>query len=215
VPDWTIARIADALREHVPAPVGKYRYFSVLIPLVEQDGELHVLYEIRADELHVQPGEVSFPGGGIEAGESPRDAAARETVEELCVPETAVTVFAALNYIVTYSNFTLYSFLGTIDADALRRSAASKAEVKETFLVPLNWLLQNEPEVYVNRVVPEIAPDMPLEKLRKWGGETWRVGESTVPVYTWADARTGEERVIWGMTARLTQEFVRLLREKT
>jgi 8-oxo-dGTP pyrophosphatase MutT (NUDIX family) len=209
---WTVDRIAQAVCGHVPAPVGNYRYFSVLIPLVEQNGEPHILYEIRADELAVQPGEVSFPGGSIEAGESPGEAAVRETVEELLVPETAVTVLAELDYIVTYSNFTLYSFLGTIDAEALRQSAASKAEVKETFLVPLEWLLQNEPEVYVNRVVPEIAPGMPIEKLRKWGGETWRSGESTVPIYAWTDPRTREERVIWGMTARLTQEFVRLLR---
>ncbi|MDR1796952.1 MAG: CoA pyrophosphatase [Clostridiales Family XIII bacterium] len=210
----TISDIAEGLRGHRPEPVGRYRFFSVLLPLVEKGGELCVLYEVRAEDMDVQPGEVSFPGGAIEAGETAQDAAVRETVEELCVPEGSVRVLQELNYLVTYSNFTLYCFLGTIDAAALAAATPSAAEVKETFLVPLSWLLAHEPETYVNRVVPKPAEDLPVRKLSKDGDYPWRTGKSTVMIYTWPDPGTGEERVIWGLTARLTQDFVRLLKQR-
>ncbi|MDR3305533.1 MAG: CoA pyrophosphatase [Clostridiales Family XIII bacterium] len=210
-----IQAISGAIRGHVPEPVGHYRYYSVLIPLVEKNGELHILYEVRAKGLDVQPGEVSFPGGRIEPGESARDAAVRETVEELGVAESAVQVIGELNYLVTYSNFTLYSFLGTIEAGALKTARPNAVEVGETFLVPLSFFLENEPEIYVNRVTPEIAPDLPVEKLSKSGEYAWRTGESTVLIYIYAEPDSGEERVIWGMTAALTRDFIRLLRVNT
>ena len=63
--------VKNIARNHIPAPVGAWQYYSVLLPLVEKDGGLHVLYELRSPALKVQPGEVSFPGGRIERGESP------------------------------------------------------------------------------------------------------------------------------------------------
>ncbi|MDR1815372.1 MAG: CoA pyrophosphatase [Clostridiales Family XIII bacterium] len=207
-----IDEIETIVRGHAPAPVGDYRYYAVLLPLVEKEGELFVLYEVRADDLAVQPGEISFPGGAVEAGETPEAAAVRETCEELCVPDSAVRVLHELNYLITYSGFTLYSFLGVLDADALSAARPSAAEVKETFLVPLAWLLEHEPDVYENRVVPEPTPDLPVEKLFPGGVYKWRTGRSTVMVYTWPDAEAGTERVIWGMTAALTRDFITLLK---
>ena len=180
---------------------------------MEKGGELHVLYEMRAAMLDVQPGEASFPGGGIEDGETPAEAALRETVEELGVSRDAVEIIGELDYLASYSCITLYCFLGVIDATALEQATVNPAEVEEYFLVPLAWLLENEPEVFVNRVVSEPAPGLPIEKLAPQGGYKWREGTSPVPIYTWVDPKTGKERVIWGMTGRLTEAFVGLIRE--
>ena len=41
--------------------------FAVLVPLIEKDGEFHILFEVRSPKLKSQPGEVCFPGGAVEA----------------------------------------------------------------------------------------------------------------------------------------------------
>ena len=60
--------------------------YSVLVPLVEREGGLSLLYEVRAGSLRRQPGEVCFPGGRLEGAESPEECALRETWEELGIP---------------------------------------------------------------------------------------------------------------------------------
>jgi 8-oxo-dGTP pyrophosphatase MutT (NUDIX family) len=207
----SIDTIENVVRGHVPKPIGRYRYYSVLLPLVNLDGVLHLLYEVRSDELKKQPGEIAFPGGKMEAGETPERTAVRETCEELCVPESAVRLIAQLDYIVSYSNFTMYSCLGEIDAAAIA-AEPNRAEVKDTFLVPLSFFLSGEPEVYVNRVAPVISEGFPLGKIHFKDGYSWREGRATVPIYTWCDPGSGEERVIWGLTAQLTHHFIEMVR---
>jgi 8-oxo-dGTP pyrophosphatase MutT (NUDIX family) len=206
-----IGDIEAKVRGHIPRPIGRYGYSSVLIPLVEKGGTLYLLYEVRSEALKKQPGEIAFPGGKMEKGETPEQTAVRETCEELLVPESAVRLITQLDYIVSYSNFTMYSCLGEIQADALE-AEPSKEEVKETFLAPLSFFIENDPEVYVNRVVPEVADGFPLEKVRSREGYAWREGKATVPLYTWPDPDAGVDRVIWGLTAVLTHRFIELLR---
>ena len=58
--------------------------YAVLIPLVQVDGEWHVLFEVRSLTMRKQPGDISFPGGRIDPTDaSPMEAAIRETHEEL------------------------------------------------------------------------------------------------------------------------------------
>ena len=57
---------------------------AVLVPLVARDSGITVLFTKRTDHLHHHPGQISFPGGRVEAhDESPVVAALRETTEEI------------------------------------------------------------------------------------------------------------------------------------
>ena len=203
--------IIAALHGYAPRPISTNRDFSVLIPLVEKNGVPHILFEVRADELDVQPGEISFPGGAIEEGETKQEAAVRETVEELGVVQSDINVLAELNYLVTYSNLTVYCFLGSIPCRAIETSTINRAEVKETFMVPLSFFLETEPVRYINRIIIEPDPGMPYEKISPSGEYAWHTGTNNVFIYTWSEPNTGKERIIWGMTAKLIYDFMQLI----
>ncbi|HHC08217.1 MAG TPA: CoA pyrophosphatase, partial [Actinobacteria bacterium] len=59
---------------------------AVLVPLYEADGGVRVILTRRPDEMRTHPGDVVFPGGRIEPGETPLDTALRETTEEIGLP---------------------------------------------------------------------------------------------------------------------------------
>ena len=67
---------------HTPKLQDVNREYAVLVPLAQRPEGLCLLYEVRADTLGRQPGEVCFPGGRMEAGEDPVACALRETWEE-------------------------------------------------------------------------------------------------------------------------------------
>ncbi|MEL7655014.1 MAG: CoA pyrophosphatase [Bacillota bacterium] len=204
----TIKDFEDTFQNREPKSLGTYQYYSVLVPLVEKDGELHVLYEVRAENLRKQPGEVCFPGGRIEDGESAEECAIRETVEELNIEPKDIKIIAQMDFLHTYSNFTLYSVLGTIDYDAISKVSVNPDEVKEIFLVPVSFLAENEPEIYYFDVLPNIGPDFPYERINLKDGYNWRKGKSMVPIYRYGD------RVIWGLTARITNHLMDLVTGK-
>lgn len=204
----SLANIEALVGQRTPRVMGTYRYYSVLVPLVEKDGELHLLYEVRSETLKKQPGEVCFPGGRMEADETARECAVRETVEEIGVPMESIRLLGELDYMYTYSNFTMYSFVGTINDTAVDDMIINRDEVKETFLVPLSYLMETEPECYYFDVIPNVGDDFPYEKINAETGYNWRKGKSVVPIYHYQD------RVIWGLTARITKHLVDLLKEQ-
>ncbi len=204
----TIKDFEDTFLGREPKSLGVYQYYAVLVPLVEKDGELHILYEVRAESLKKQPGEVCFPGGRIENDEPAEECAVRETSEELNVKKSDVRVIAQMDFLHTYSNFTLYSLLGVIDYEVVSRAEVNPDEVKEIFLVPVSFFAENEPEMYYFDVLPNIGPDFPYEKINLKDGYNWRKGRSTVPIYRYGD------RVIWGLTARITNHLMDLVTGK-
>ncbi|MDR3295557.1 MAG: CoA pyrophosphatase [Clostridiales Family XIII bacterium] len=201
----TITDFRKAIENRMPRPIGAHKYFSVLAPLVVRGGELHFLFELRSENLRRQPGEVSFPGGKVERGESPRECAIRETSEELGIPQAHIEVLGELDYIPAYSD-TLYSFLGVLP-DADYEKTMNRDEVREIFLAPAAFFMENEPEVYSFDVRPKVDEDFPYGKIRQAQGYKWRSSTMTVPIYSFGD------KVIWGMTARITWNLVRILKE--
>lgn len=201
----TIKDFEDTFQRREPKSLGFYQYYSVLVPLVEKDGELHILYEVRAESMKRQPGEVCFPGGRVENDESAEECAVRETSEELNIRKEDVRIIAQMDFLHTYSNFTLYSLLGIIDYEVYSGIQVNPDEVKEVFLVPVSFFAENEPEIYNFDVLPNIGPDFPYEKINLSNGYNWRKGKSTVPIYRYGD------RVIWGLTARITNHLINLV----
>ena len=72
-------------------------HFAVLVPVVEKEGELFILLEVRSQRVGRQPGEVCFPGGRFEPGETAAECALRETYEELGIPAECICVIAFVN----------------------------------------------------------------------------------------------------------------------
>ena len=200
-----IQHIEENMKGRVPVPIGKYSFFSVLAPLVEIKGELHVLYEVRSDNLTKQPGEVCFPGGSMEPGETPEQCAVRETCEELGIQPDAIRILGQLDTLYAYSNFTMYAFIGIIDGEKLARSIPNEDEVKEIFFVPLQEILEQEPYIYTMDVIPDIREDFPYEKVNFDDGYNWRKGRSEIPIYLYSDW------VIWGLTGRITMNMAQIV----
>jgi 8-oxo-dGTP pyrophosphatase MutT (NUDIX family) len=204
--DLTINDIENIFQDRAVGAEGKYNFFSVLVPIVEKKDGLYILYEVRARHMVRQPGEICFPGGEMEPGEDEKQCAVRETREEIGIPEDRIRVVAQLDTLYSHSNFTMYAYLGIIEEEALEDMKLNPDEVDEVFLVPLEELLDAEPEVYDLDVVPQVADDFPYDKVS--GGQTyrWRKGKATVPIYEVSD------RVIWGLTGRITKGFIEAIK---
>lgn len=61
-----------------PGAIGQRKDCAVLIPLVERADGLHFLFEQRSAQMKTQPGDVCFPGGRMEKGETPVACALRK-----------------------------------------------------------------------------------------------------------------------------------------
>jgi 8-oxo-dGTP pyrophosphatase MutT (NUDIX family) len=201
----TLRDFREAFAGRTPKPIGEHRYYSVLVPLVERDGVLHLLYQLRADTLRRQPGEVGFPGGTIEAGETPLACAIRETVEELGISRESIDVIGELDCIRSRGDFTMYAFLAAVaDADFTR--TYNRAEVQEVFLVPVSFFLENEPEIHRYELAPKVGADFPYDRIQPKGAYKWRTGSEIVPIYNYGD------RSIWGLTGRITLHLFNALK---
>lgn len=203
--DLKISDIERAFRGREPGTIGDYSCYSVLVPLVKKDGGLNLLFELRSAGLKRQPGEVCFPGGKIEAGEDAEGCAVRETAEELGIGRGGIRVISQLDALHTYSNFTLYSFLGEIDYEILQNAKINPDEVASVFYVPLAEFAENEPFTYKMEILPVIGEDFPYEMINFSEGYNWRKGSSEVPIYRFGD------KIIWGLTARIVHNFVKVL----
>ena len=184
-----------------------FKFFSVLVPVVEKEGKLYLLYERRARDMKRQPGEICFPGGELEQDETTKECALRETWEEIGIPQESIRVVSQLDTIYTYSNFAMYCYLGIVDAKALDHMVLNPGEVEEAFLVELDWLLTHEPEIYWTDVIPEPPEGFPYEKVTGGMPSSWRKGKAPVPVYEEYDGN-----VIWGLTARITKRFTDVIK---
>ena len=183
--------------------------FGVLVPLVEREDGLHVLYEVRALTLRRQPGEVCFPGGKIEGEETPEECALRETWEELGIPASAIQVLGRLDFIAHRANFIMYPILALVDREAAEHMTLNRREVDHTFLVPLSHLLTTQPLEYDYKLIPETGEGFPYELVGIPRDYRWQAGGENVPVYPW------EGHAIWGMTGRITRHLARLIQRLT
>ena len=169
------------------AVVKEHRFYSVLIPLVEREGKMHVLLEKRA--AHMQA------------------AALRECNEEIGVPVSEIKLLAQGDTLYGQADFTIYSFIAEISEASYERIKIEKDEVEELYLIPLSYFVENDPEFYKEKYETNIR-EFPYDKVGIPLDYEWRRGTMRIPIYEY------DGIVIWGITAQFINRLSTKLREE-
>jgi 8-oxo-dGTP pyrophosphatase MutT (NUDIX family) len=156
---------------------------AVLVPLVFQDDEWHVLFTRRTDRLESHKGQVSFPGGACDEGETtPEQTALREAEEEIGIRPADVQVLGRLNRMVTISSFRVSPIVGVIPFPYAFKVA--NVEVARVFTIPLLWLANRN---------------------NYWEFSFGNSDRSLIAYHPY------DGELLWGATARMTVNFLKTL----
>ena len=109
---------------------------AVLVGVQDAPGGARILLTKRSSRLRHHPGQIAFPGGKLEAGETPEAAALREAAEEVGLPGAAIA--GRLPSHETVTGFTVTPVLARIDPFD---PVPEPGEVEEAFTVPAAHLL--------------------------------------------------------------------------
>ncbi|MGH9044444.1 MAG: NUDIX hydrolase [Acidimicrobiales bacterium] len=169
----------------VMEPTSGLKAAAVLVALFEADGEARVVLTRRSAELRSHTGEVSLPGGALDPGEAPAQAALREAAEEVGLDPGPVALVGCL---------------------APRLTARGTTQV-----LPVIATLGRRPELSPNASEVARIFDVSFSQLVADGvfaqskeGLAWPPGSPrSAPV--WCFALDGE--VVWGLTARILYEL--------
>ena len=166
---------------------GSLKPAGVLIPIMDRDGELTVLFTQRSADLTHHPGQVSFPGGSMEAhDEDLRATALRETHEEVGIAPQQVSVIGYLGPTPTITGYAVTPTIGIVKPSS--ELIIDSMEVEYAFEVPLEFLLEEGSLQHTQR---------------EFGGHK-------VPVVEFRY----EGRQIWGATAHILRVFRKLVIKK-
>ena len=184
-PIWTPEMRSDA---RLFDPAVKPRAASVLVPLVVRDSGVHVLLTQRTAHLTDHAGQISFPGGRVEASDADAVATAlRESEEEIGLPHEVVDVLGRLPEYRTVTGYRVTPVVALIERPfALRLDTF---EVSEAFEVPLAFLMDpanHERRLYRYAEIARTFYAMPYQDARRY--------------------------FIWGATAAMLRNFYHFLR---
>ena len=191
------ANLAGFARERLAGP--ELRAAAVALALVPGDGgEPCFVLTRRAPRLRSHGGQWALPGGRLDAGESPEQAALRELSEEVGLAVPATSVLGCLDDYATRSGYVITPVVVWGDSAAL---APNPQEVSAVYRVPLVEL--DRPDVPRLRAIPESdrpvisipllgtfihAPTaavlFQLREVAVWGRPT-RVSQFEQPVFAW------------------------------
>jgi 8-oxo-dGTP pyrophosphatase MutT (NUDIX family) len=133
-PGWNHAELVELLGD---GPLNKA---AVLVALIDRGDTIDVLFTRRHDDLAQHAGQVSFPGGRIDASDASALAAAlRETHEEISVDAALVRPFGYLDAFETISSYIVTPVVAWLDP--AYRVTPNPREVAEVFEVPLAFFL--------------------------------------------------------------------------
>ena len=156
---------------------------AVLIPLVWQDEEWHLLFTRRTDTVESHKGQVSFPGGACDEGETtPEQTALREAEEEIGLNPDEIRVLGRLTNLITITYFRVTPVVGVIKWPAVFR--VGEHEVARVFTIPLAWL---------------------ANPANRWQFERRDTTRSLIAYHPY------DGELLWGATARMTVDFLKAL----
>lgn len=163
---------------------GEIKEAAVLVPLYVRDRQLFVLFTKRTETVEHHKGQISFPGGVKENGDSTLwHTAIRETEEEVGIPADQAKLLGVLPKVVTVTGFEVSPFVGAIPYPVEFKPAAG--EVEAVLEIPVTYLI--DPKVVEYRNV-------------KWKG---RNVETLVYNYS--------GHAIWGATAHILADLLEVL----
>jgi len=156
---------------------------AVLVPLVWQDDEWHLLFTRRTERVESHKGQVSFPGGACDEGESaPEETALREAKEEVGIQPRAVRVLGRLANMITITGFHITPVVGVIPWPTV--FLVGQHEVERVFTIPLMWL---------------------ADKRNRWEFSTPGRNRTLIAYHPY------DGELLWGATARITVDFIKVL----
>ena len=166
------------LNPTIALPLDGLQRAAVLVPMIERADGLTVLFTQRADQLRRHAGQIAFPGGGCEAGETAVTAALREAHEEVDLDPALVRIAGLATPYRTLTGYHITPVVGFVDPAA--RFKANAGEVADVFEVPFAFLM--DPANHERRY-----RDQPPGPPRWHWAITWR------------------GRLIWGATAGMVR----------
>lgn len=198
--------IQKIIQHYDAQALGVQRGYAVLLPLIKREGEWHVLYEVRSQHIS-QPGDTSFPGGRIEPGEAPKEAAIRETMEELNIKQENIKVYGEIDYIIA-ANRIIYCYVGEVTGIDFE-DIYPNIEVERLFTIPLNHLLENGPTLYQLKFEhkDDESKSFPFHLINKGTNYPFNEIRQKIPFYHIPD------EVLWGFTANLTDRFIQIIKD--
>jgi 8-oxo-dGTP pyrophosphatase MutT (NUDIX family) len=178
-------RMAPAGREPLtPSKLkGDLKEGAVLVLLFPQDGKPSTLFTVRRPELRHHGGQISFPGGRRENGESLDQTALRETKEEVGIETRSVRVLGRLTPLfIPPSGFVVQPFVAAMES--LPQLKIDETEVERTFVSSISELADSRNQKVEKQIVRSVELQIPCFQL-------------------------GQDR-IWGATAMITSELLAL-----
>ncbi|MCR5666422.1 MAG: CoA pyrophosphatase [Eubacterium sp.] len=198
--------IKRIIQGRTPEEIGDKERFrcAVCIAMLEKPEGHEVIFEVRASTIPSQPGDVCLPGGAIEEGETSREAAVRETCEELLIQPEQIEIIGEADTFRT-GNLLIHPYVAVIKD---YQGTYSTDEVESVFTVPLQFFLETKPEEYIVPYEPQFGEDFPFDRIVGGKDYKWRQVEQKTLFYQY------EYHTIWGFTALLMNSFGKILRRE-
>ncbi len=160
---------------------------AVLIPIFDKDGVAQVLLTQRSQSMKRHSGQISFPGGKIDEGETVVDAAIRETYEEVGIPVEDIEIIGKLDDFNT-THYIVTPVLAKINPEKVFIN--SPQEVVEILFVPLSDLKGDN----IHRI------------------ENWDYMNVNYLVHFYDLKQNGKKYNLWGATAGVLHRMLNLVK---
>lgn len=180
----------------------KFGQYAVLVPLIDTHNGVFLIFQKRSNKLRRQPGEICFPGGKLETGESLQECAVRETLEELQICRQQIDVLGPGDVFISPFSLMIHSFIGVIKD---YQNTFSTDEVAEIIKVPLEFFRNHQPAHFESRLINKLPKNFPYEWIPNGENYSWAKGTYDIFFYQYRN------RIIWGMTAYIVKSAVKLI----